>query len=592
MFIALPLTSFTLIMLSLVARGSDYRQAFLGAAVCFSLLLAVATELLSLFTAITFPALAVFWGGVALIALLYLLSKRACLKIQKPLLENLWMLAGIVAVIATTLLIALVAPPNNWDSMTYHMARVVHWIQNGSVAHYPTHITRQLYSAPWAEYAIMHLQILSGGDRFANLVQWFAMCGSIVGTSLIAREFGASSRVQVLTALLTATIPMGILQASSTQNDLVVSFWLVCFVYFGMLLIRSPGQATALVCGGSLGLAMLTKGSAYIFAFPFLLWLLGSGLKVHRNRFVKPIIIAGVIAISLNAGHYWRNYSLWGNPLATDGEKLTNDRVTIQATVSNLTRNIASHTWTPIPPINYLQFRGVTFVHETLGMELSDPATSLNEMIFSPARTSLDEDYAGNGLHLLLILISVGALIVRRKSLPRALTPYTLSLAVGLLLYCMLLKWQPWGTRLQLPMFVLASPLIALALPFGNRSWTASTLAAIMLLCSTPWLFGNQTRPLWGHRSILSTDRESLYIAKRSQLLPYYFQAAEYFSRPGSCAAIGLVSSNNNTYEYPLWALLNNRRKEMPRIEHTNVNNVSGSIPLKDFKLCAEFELR
>lgn len=591
MLMALPLLALTTIMLCLMARGSGCRQALLGAAVCFGLLLATATELLSLFSAITYFSLAAFWGGVAALAMLFLFLKCDRQKIRRPRLENTGLLVAISAVTATTLLIAIVAPPNNWDSMTYHMARVVHWIQNSSVAHYPTHITRQLYSAPWAEYAIMHLQILSDGDRFANLVQWFAMCGSIVGTSLIARELGASNRIQGFTALLTATIPMGILQASSTQNDLVITFWLVCFVYFGMLLIRTPALVTALACGSSLGLAMLTKGSAYIFAFPFLLWLLGSGLAAHRRRFAKPIIIAGVIAISLNTGHFWRNYALWGNPLTTDAEKVTNDHVTILATVSNLTRNIASHTWTPIPSINNLQFQGAAFVHKSLGIDLSDPATSLNEVIFSPAGTSMDEDHAGNGLHLLLVLVSTGALVVRRKTLPRALTPYALSLAVGFLLYCMLLKWQPWGTRLQLPLFVLASPFTTLALPLGNRSWAVSTLAAIMLLCSTPWLFGNQTRPLWGYRSILKTDRGSLYFAKRSQLLPYYSQAAEYFSKPGSCDDIGLVSASVNTYEYPLWAFLNSRRKDMPRIEHINVKNVSGSIPLQSFNPCAVLEI-
>ena len=213
MLVVMPLLSFALIMLCLATRGNGYRQASLGAAIRIGLLLTTATELLSLFSAITYFSLAVFWGGVTCLALLCFFPGWANLKGRKPRLENPGMISGIGAVLATTLLIALVAPPNNWDSMTYHMARVVHWIQNRSVAHYPTHITRQLYSAPWAEYAIMHLQILSGGDRFANLVQWCALCGSTVGASLIAKEFGASGRVQVLAAVITATIPMGILQA-------------------------------------------------------------------------------------------------------------------------------------------------------------------------------------------------------------------------------------------------------------------------------------------------------------------------------------------------------------------------------------------
>ncbi len=75
--------------------------------------------------------------------------------------------------------------------MSYHLARVAHWGQNHTVAFYPTHIVRQLYQPPWAEYAMLHLYILAGGDRLANLVQWVAMAVSLVGVSVIARQLGA-----------------------------------------------------------------------------------------------------------------------------------------------------------------------------------------------------------------------------------------------------------------------------------------------------------------------------------------------------------------------------------------------------------------
>ena len=54
------------------------------------------------------------------------------------------------------------------------------WIQRGSIDFYPTAIERQNYQPPLAEFAILHLQLLSGSDRFANLVQWFSFVVSIV----------------------------------------------------------------------------------------------------------------------------------------------------------------------------------------------------------------------------------------------------------------------------------------------------------------------------------------------------------------------------------------------------------------------------
>lgn len=570
---------------------NSYRQTFLGAAICFGILIAAITELLSLFTAISYVSLVFCWGGILFIALIYLQRHWDIVRFAPPRFESPVMFIGITYILAITLFIAIVSAPNNFDSMTYHMARVVHWIQNKSVAHYPTHITRQLYSAPWAEYAIMHLQILGGGDRFANLVQWFAMVGCIVGVSLIAGELGAANRIQVLAAVITAAIPMGILQATSTQNDFVVAFWLVCFVYYGMILVKSRTIISTIAFGSSLGLAILTKGTAYIFAFPFFVWLVVAGLATNRSRFVKHILVAGLIAISLNAGHYWRNYALWGNPLTTDGETLTNDSVSLKATLSNLTRNTASNTWTPIKAINRFQFQSVILVHELLGIDISDPATSFNEVAFYQGKVSMDEDYAGNGLHLLLTFMAVCTLVLRRNSLPRPLLYYALSLAGGYLFFSMLLKWQPWGTRLQLPLFVLASPLIAMTLPIDRKRWGVLAFAAFMLVCSTPWLLGNQTRPLYGEQSIFRIARESLYFAKRPKLESYYSQTVEQITTQNSCNDIGLVSSSGNAYEYPFWALLNTRTKTLPRIEHINVSNISGSIPLHNFKPCFIFEM-
>lgn len=107
------------------------------------------------------------------------------------------LLASLILIVIAVGVVAIVAPPNNWDSMNYHLARVMHWIQNRSVEAYPAHYLPQIYIMPWSAYAIAHFQILSNGDRFANLVQWLTMIGSIIGVSLIAQELGANIRGQI-----------------------------------------------------------------------------------------------------------------------------------------------------------------------------------------------------------------------------------------------------------------------------------------------------------------------------------------------------------------------------------------------------------
>ena len=108
------------------------------------------------------------------------------------------------------------------------------------------------------------------------MVQWLSMAGSLLGVSLVAKQLGANSSQQVVVAVFAGTLPMGILQATSTQNDYVVGFWLICFVHFGLQLIslKSWDEALpdSLKTGIALGLAVATKGTAYVFALPFALW--------------------------------------------------------------------------------------------------------------------------------------------------------------------------------------------------------------------------------------------------------------------------------------------------------------------------------
>jgi hypothetical protein len=137
--------------------------------------------------------------------------------------------------------------------MIYHMARVANWVDHRSIRCYPTHILRQLFFGPWAEFAITNLQILAGSDRLANMVQYASMLGSAVGVSLISKKMHADAQGQLLAAVFCATIPIGILEASGTQNDYVTAFWFLCFLnyIFDFVSDASPKLSRNAVMGGA-----------------------------------------------------------------------------------------------------------------------------------------------------------------------------------------------------------------------------------------------------------------------------------------------------------------------------------------------------
>ena len=181
--------------------ATDLRVAVLVAAICAGVLIAGLTELLSLFGALTAGELVVAWVA-ALAAAGVLVMRSRILRGWRPIGRlplpprglDLAMAAWIAVVVVLSGMLALLAVPITYDSMTYHLARVVHWAQNGSVDFYPTHIIRQLYQPPWAEYALLHLFLVGRGDRLVNLVQWASMAATLVGVTVIARQLGAGRR--------------------------------------------------------------------------------------------------------------------------------------------------------------------------------------------------------------------------------------------------------------------------------------------------------------------------------------------------------------------------------------------------------------
>ena len=248
--------------------------------------------------------------------------------------------------LSVNLVVALIAPPNNLDSMSYHMPRVMHWIQNASVDHYSTMDVRQLSLPAGAEYQVAQLHVLSGNDRFVNLVQWLSFFGCIVGVSLVSRVITKGRRSQIASALFCGTIPMAVMQSSTTQNDLTVAFWIVCGLYF---IFRNERLSIydCLWVAISAGLAIATKPTAYFFLFPFVVYLFFRVFRtVVSSNGIKGILAVivlfacfSMVSLSLSAPSYWRNYQTFGNVLGPDAGT-RNTHIGPKSLVSNTMKNM------------------------------------------------------------------------------------------------------------------------------------------------------------------------------------------------------------------------------------------------------------
>lgn len=586
-----PVAAFIILWAVLCQAQRDPRTAFLAAAVTWSVFLVVGTELLSLLHALTLAAVLALWLAALLLALGAAL--RAGVKplafwqqLAMPRFSLFeWLVLGTCALIlAGTALTAWVAPPNTYDSLSYHMPRVMHWMQDHSVAYYPTDNLRQLYTAPGAEFIILHFQLLAGSDRLANFVQWFSMLGSALAVSLIARELGVDRRGQVFAAAASLGIPMGILQATSTQTDYVTAFWLACFVYWMLVVVRKAQPWDIAAAGASLGLAALTKSTTYIFAFPFLLWFGIWLLRRYRLRSLRFWAAIAAIFLLLNSGVYVRDMQLFGNPIgmvankpyASDLDRVSNELFSAPALASNIIRNVFLHVETPFPRTNKRLLEWITALHRKLGIAINDPRTTYGGLDFRVHTISLHEDIAGNPLQLLLILLGVPFLLLHPRR-NRAWWPYIGSILLGFVVFCFYLKWQRFNSRLQLPLFVLFAPVLGKALRDLAPRHIGNALALVMVLAALPWVLENTVRPLIGTQSILKADRTALYLQVRDDSIRNSYSAAARFIADESarqCSQVGLYFGPN-ALEYALWMLLEHETGRTITIESVKVSNPS-----------------
>jgi hypothetical protein len=563
-------------------RGS-FRHACLRGAIAAMAFLVVVTEILSLCGSFTKGAVGAIWAAAVIGGAVWLRRRGggAVVAVREAVLEcstgEKATLAVLIVFALGTACQAVLSPPNNYDSMTYHLPRIMHWLQQGSVAHYPTHIDRQVTQNPGAEFVLAHVRLLTGSDRWLNLLQWFCMVGSVVGCSLLARQLGAGRRGQWLAAAAATTLPMGLLQASSTQNDYVLAFTLVCLTSFVLETRgRQPQWRDAAWVGLAAGLAILVKGTAYLYIPPWLLlwaWFV-------RARLWPALGVAAVMALLLNAGHYARNQTWFGSPIGPT-YSMRNDRLGLLGLVplvSNLVRNAALHARTPWLPLNARVEHAIQSTYSRLGWRLDDPAVTWGATfpfeLTAPERRATEEDHAGNPLHAFLVGCAVLSVIGRRPRLHPLQWWYVGAWAAMALLFCGVLKWQTWAVRLHLPWFVIAAPLLGVWLERLPR-WLGRVLLAALIGYGALVMTQNRSRRLLGEpNNVFGASRDELTFAMRPDLREPFTAVCRSLNER-KLSRVGVISESNS-WEYPLWQLTD----MLPgrEIRHIQVENDSARV--------------
>jgi hypothetical protein len=525
------------------------------------------------------------------------------------------LLAGsVTALVLVELLVAALAEPNNYDSQTYHLPKIEHWVAQGSLEFWPTIIDRQLDIPPGAEYLLLHLRLFTGGDGLYNLVQWAAGVGCLLLAARITAQLGGGRRAQLLTAFLVGTTPMVVLQATSTQTDLVTAAWVACLATLVLDgLSRRVTAGSALALGTATGLIAVTKTSGLLGAGPLLVfwgiaqlrlgWVSrstvtsdagdgpdqGVGPVGARGRAVWRTVLGSVLivlAAAVFAGPFMlRVTAEYGHPLGPprlresipmqrhDPGSILVNALRIGQTALD-TPLSALHN-TPAGVVGTAPADAVEQVAGRIGVDPQDRATTFGKTTFPVQSWYPDEDRVAFPIAGALALLGGLFALVRPHRItptqPGPLRAYAVTVTVTLLAHTAMIKWQPWGNRLLLYALVLAVPLAGLWLDAlfrrrtgateparrGRRS-IALTLAVALLgasaLAGVLAVSYGFPRRLVGAGSLLTTsDWDTRFIRRPQWTAEFRWAAAAV--RASGAERIGLVQQNDN-WEYPWWLLL------------------------------------
>jgi hypothetical protein len=591
---------------------ADWRLAFLRAAMAWAVYMVLVTELLSLFHLVMVASLAIAWLLPCLVTGSWLVwmhvqrSKQPAQTGSQPgtfrrrlarLIPQAWadrlLLLGLVAVLCITALVAWFSPPQTWDSLGYHMARVAHWAQERAVLEYITGIEVQNVTPPGSEMIMLQFYVLQQSDRLVTFVSWFAMLTSLIAVSRITRSLGGSLRSQLLAAVFLGTLPMGIIQASSTIADYVVAVWIVCVAGEIVDVIVNGFRSDRLIfLSLAAGLALLTKPTAGPFLAPLAVLLAAFLLvTIKLRRSLVWGLLALALVITINAGHLTRNMIVYGNPISNQNQMTLhrNQLPNLQGTASTFIRNIAMNMGTPWPYVNKALGIAVLKFHQWLGVDPNDPRTT-SIGIFRIRAANTAEDIAGNPMQTFSILLAIPGLILAQKRLGRVTLIYAFTALASMVVFSWLFKWQSFGGRFQIVFFALFAPLAGRLLTIWLPKNWSMVIGGLFLVTAWPWLFSIQSRPLIPvegkslSKSILVESRQDLYFANAQYLINSYTSLIGTIDK-SDCNQIGIALSGNSP-EYLLWVLLDAPRPDL-RVEWLVSGGPPGLTNSPGFAPCA-----
>jgi hypothetical protein len=484
-------------------------------------------------------------------------------------------------------ILTLFVAPHTWDSMTYHLARMGYYIQQGNLSHFDANYWAQIVHPINATILLAFSYLASGGNE--NLTQVVQLCSywvAVLSVYGISRAIGQQRSASLLSALTFGLLINCLMEATSAQNDLLLTALIAVSAYF--LFRASVTRTIRLLLPSSvaLGLALGVKESS-LLAVPSIvllsIYLFSRWPTADRRLFRKPLFIFAVLTIAsvsvftLPSG-YTANTSAFGHPLGPDSVRHEHsfEGHSAEEVLVEGSKNVLRYV------LDFFSFDGFPHAQIVTGSQHTIRSTLVSwfqeagvdvtadrgtREQFSVSRMpSAHEDYSYWGiLGFCLIWIMV---ILLAAGIPRSGSGRILAYATLLffLVQCFAGPYDPWRGRYFTLCAVFATPAVGYSLKWirSNPIWLYLTL--VLALGCMSALSAVLVRPIDLDLVPWVREQSIISLIKRDRMQQlttnnrYVYEPLTRLEEMVPPSADLAVCLGPNGYEYPLFGKEHARR--------------------------------
>jgi len=427
------------------------------------------------------------------------------------------------------LLLTIFVPTDNMDSLTYRLARVALWSQNGSLSHFATTSIRQLCFPINFEIILLWSFIFLKRDflvLFPSFLSYFGCLGLIFG---YLKYFKVSTKRILWTVLVTASIPIFILEASSAQSDLFMGFLLMSAFYLLVYSIREKEAVPAIFVGLSYAIAIGAKSTAFLFVPVFALATVLIYIKEKDKKPVKQLLLATVSFITffalLSAYNYIQNFLTFKNVFGPESIVSINTVSGFRPFPVNIVRfffafiDLPGIDYVGMLPLKLANFSLITFINNLIASYGVNFRFGVNMGAFEGFNLRVHENYASFGLFAYILIVPC---ILNAFSKLKAKNTKTFYIALtGLflpgffLMVLLFMGYSVWSLRY----FTTAAAISASILAFSYRKkadWYKYLIIFIVIFNFVIYSVYNWEKPLI--EVIRTFSKQSGYMEARRDL--------------------------------------------------------------------------